>query len=73
MDSFPAFFKNFSLFSKLIQASAEESEDQPKEHEKIITDDCASYGTLGNDQEIATKKDVSRYICSTDYRSKIKW
>lgn len=51
-------FKSFVLLLKFIQASSEEKEDEEKEHEKITTDECASYGTLDQDQEMATKKDV---------------
>ena len=50
--------KSFLLFLKSIQVSVEEKEDDQKEHEKITTDECVSYGTLDNDSEIATKKDV---------------
>lgn len=39
------------------KTSGEEKEDEQKEHEKITTDECVSYGTLDNDQEIASKKD----------------
>ncbi|KOX68927.1 Membrane-associated transporter protein [Melipona quadrifasciata] len=39
------------------KASVEEKEDDQKEHEKIATDECVSYGTLDNDSDIATKKD----------------
>lgn len=40
----------------------EEKQDDQKEHEKIATDESVSYGTLDNDSEIPTKKDV-RIVC----------
>ncbi|XP_043250244.1 proton-associated sugar transporter A [Colletes gigas] len=37
--------------------SAEGKEDEQKEHDKITTEESVSYGTLDNDQDVATKKD----------------
>ncbi|KOC68421.1 Membrane-associated transporter protein [Habropoda laboriosa] len=37
--------------------TSEEKEEEQTEHEKITTDECTTYGTLDNDQEIAIKKD----------------
>ncbi|XP_054015604.1 proton-associated sugar transporter A [Hylaeus anthracinus] len=35
----------------------EGKEDEQKEHDKITTDESVSYGTLDNEQDVATKKD----------------
>ena len=39
------------------QRKSEEKSDEQKEYDKITTDECASYGTVDNDQEVATRRD----------------
>lgn len=58
----PKIFNLILQFSFNSVQKSEEKGDEQKEYDKITTDECASYGTVDNDQEVATRRDVSQFL-----------